>query len=81
VGVVERQAWRSTTVALDAFDLEARSIAIARNLGLGFLVVTWGLDAGLEQTRLARIDPYPRVDQLLPVWQEVAPALIEALAC
>jgi len=81
VVVVERQAWRSTTVALDAFDLEARSIAIARNLGLGFVAVTWGLDPGLEQARLARIDPYPRVDQLLPVWQEVAPALIEALAC
>jgi hypothetical protein len=81
VVVVGPQAWRSTMVALDGFDLEQRSIAIARHLGLGFLAVTWGFDAGLEQARLARIDPYPRVDQLLPVWQEVAPALMEALSC
>ncbi|QEX20733.1 hypothetical protein FRZ61_06520 [Hypericibacter adhaerens] len=81
VVVVNRQAWRSTLAALDGFDLEGRSIAIAGELGLGFAVVTWGLDPRLAQARLARIDPYPRVDQLLPVWQEAAPALIEALAC
>ncbi|MGH6882639.1 hypothetical protein [Hypericibacter sp.] len=79
--VLEGQAWRCTTLSLDGFDLEARSIAIAGNLGLGFVAVTWGLDPKLEQARLARIDPYPRVDQIIPVWEDLGPALIAALSC
>jgi hypothetical protein len=79
--VLNGQAWRSTTLELDSFGLETRSIEIARNLGLGFIAVTWGLDARLETARLARIDPYPRVDQIFPVWADLGPALIAALSC
>jgi hypothetical protein len=79
--VLNDRAWRSTMLELDRFGLEARSIEIARNLGLGFVAVTWGLDPRLEQARLARIDPYPRVDQIFPVWADLGPALIEALVC
>lgn len=79
--VLNQQAWRSTTLDLDHFGLEGLSIEIARNLGLGFVAVTWGLDPALENARLARIDPYPRVDQIFPVWAELGPALIAALSC
>jgi hypothetical protein len=79
--VLNGHARRCPTLSLDGFDLEARSIAIAGNLGLGFAVVTWGFDPQLEQARLARIDPYPRIDQIIPVWKDLGPALIAALSC
>ncbi|MFZ0269319.1 hypothetical protein, partial [Caulobacter sp.] len=72
---------RSSTVDLAALALEARSIAAAAELGLAFAAVTWGVGAGHAATRLARIDPYPSLEQLWPVWSDVAPALMSRLGC
>lgn len=79
--VLDGKAWRSTVVELDGYALEERSIAAVAALGLSFAAVTWGIAEDLGAVRLARIDPYPRADQLFPVWNDVGPALLKALRC
>ncbi len=81
VVVLQPHTWCITTVDLANFELERRSLDIAAALGLAFAVVTWGVDRDHGSVRLARIDPYPRADQVLPVWSECLPALIEYLQC
>lgn len=81
VVVLGERAWRITSVPLERLDLEARSSALAARLGLAFACVTWGIDDAQESARLARIDPYPRADQVLPVWNECVPTLLEYLQC
>ncbi len=65
----------------ERFDLERRSLDIVAALGLIFATVTWGVDPDLAAVRLARVDPYPRADQVLPVWSECLPPLLEFLQC
>jgi hypothetical protein len=81
VVVLGERAWRTTLAEIEQFELERRSVDVVARLGLAFAVVTWGVERGLSSVRLARVDPYPRADQLVPVWGEVAPALLEALGC
>lgn len=81
VTVLGDQAWRGSTVDLPALELEARSIEAARKLDLAFVTVTWGIDAAHDAARLARIAPYPSLDQLWPIWAEVTSALLETLTC
>jgi hypothetical protein len=81
VVVLRPQAWRTSTVDLTGFGLERRSLEIVAALGLTFSVVTWGVTPALDAVRLARIDPYPRADQVLPVWDDCVPALLEHLQC
>jgi hypothetical protein len=81
VVVLQPQAWRTSTVDLAGFDLERRSLALATAIGLTFAVVTWGVEADHGAVRLARIDPYPRADQVLPVWDECLTNLLERLQC
>jgi hypothetical protein len=81
VVVLRPHTWRTSTVDLAGFELERRSLDIVAALNLTFAVVTWGVDADLGSVRLARIDPYPRADQVLPVWDECLPALLEYLQC
>ena len=81
VVVLQAQAWRTSTVDLERFDLERRSLDIVAALGLIFATVTWGVDPDLGAVRLARVDPYPRADQVLPVWSECLPPLLEFLQC
>jgi hypothetical protein len=81
VVVLQPQAWRTSTVDLAGFGLEQRSLDIVAAIGLAFAVVTWGVTPDLDAVRLARIDPYPRADQVLPVWDECLPALLEVLQC
>lgn len=79
--VLDDKAWRSSTVDLAALTLETRSIAAAAQLGLAFAAVTWGVGTDHAVARLARIDPYPSLEQLWPVWSDVAPALMSRLGC
>lgn len=81
VVVLQPHAWRTSTVDLASFGLEQRSLDIVAAIGLTFAVVTWGVTPGLEAVRLARVDPYPRADQVLPVWDDCVPALLERLQC
>lgn len=83
VVVVGAQAWATRDVDLPGLDLEGESVAAAARLDLAFAVVTWGIggDAAAPRARLARIDPYPRAEQVLPVWPEASAALLGALAC
>lgn len=79
--VLGEQAWKSSTVDLSPLNLEARSIEAARGLELTFATVIWGVGAGHDAARLARVDPYPSLEQLWPVWTDVAPALLARLGC
>jgi hypothetical protein len=81
VVVLQPQAWRTSTVDLCGFGLEQRSREIAAAIGLAFAVVTWGVAPDLGAVRLARVDPYPRADHVLPVWHDCLPALLEHLQC
>ncbi|MFD0772836.1 hypothetical protein ACFQZ2_02745 [Streptomonospora algeriensis] len=78
--VVDNDAWRTSTEPLSQVgDLEECSIGVAAQLGLTFAAVLWALDPEGEKAVLARVDPYPGFDQVLPVWTEAATALLKVL--
>ncbi|QLE57059.1 hypothetical protein [Nostoc sp. TCL26-01] len=79
VVVLDNQAWRSTNVPLEHLLLEEKSISLIRNLDLTFATVTWSISENLEDATLARIDPFPMMEQIQFVWPVLAPALLEVL--
>jgi hypothetical protein len=76
--VLDATAWRTSRVDLRALRLESRSVDLVARLGLRFAVVTWAVSASLEAADVARVDPYPSLAQVRPVWPEVGEALVTA---
>lgn len=79
VVVVGRQAWRISTAPIDHLDLEQKSIKILKKLDLIFGAITWSISSDRRIATVARVDPYPSMDQVRYVLQPVIHALIESL--
>ncbi|MBW4618394.1 MAG: hypothetical protein KME17_03280 [Cyanosarcina radialis HA8281-LM2] len=76
--VLGDRAWRSTAVSLEHLELEPQSISLLKRLDLTFGAVTWGISPDLQTATLARVDPFPTMEQVQFVWPVLAPALLEA---
>ncbi|MFN6481129.1 hypothetical protein [Nostoc sp. DedQUE07] len=79
VVVLENKAWRCTKTSLEHLQLEEKSISLLRNLDLVFGTVTWSIDSNLESANIARINPYPSLEEIQFVWSDFAPALLETI--
>ncbi|MBN3888102.1 MAG: hypothetical protein HWQ43_02590 [Nostoc sp. JL31] len=79
VVVLEDKAWRCTNTSLEHLQLEEKSISLLRNLDLVFGTVTWSIDSNLESANIARINPYPSLEEIQFVWSDFAPALLETI--
>jgi hypothetical protein len=80
VVVLGAQTWRCTTVPLDHLGLEQRSRAICGRLKLQFAALIWDIAPDLQSAALARVDPYPSMEQIQYVWLGLGPAIAEALS-
>ena len=79
VVVLKDNAWRSTQVKLPALELEGDSIQILRNLDLDFGVITWNIAADLQAATIARIDPFPSLEQVSLVWTDLKDSLYQEM--
>ncbi|PAX52576.1 hypothetical protein [Brunnivagina elsteri] len=79
VVVLDDKAWRCTNVGLEHLRLEEKSISLLRNLDLVFGTITWSIESNLEKASVARINPYPSLEEIQFVWSAFAPALLETI--
>jgi hypothetical protein len=79
VVVVAGQAWRCTEAQVGHLSLEQRSSDIISRLGLTLGCVTWTVSDDLREADLLRIEAYPGMDLLAPVWAAAGRALLAFL--
>jgi hypothetical protein len=79
VVVLRPDAWRCTLAPLEHLDLEARSISLVERLGMTFATIIWSVAHDLTGASVARVDPFPSMDQVQFVWPALGPALIKML--
>lgn len=79
VVVLRTRAWRCTLVGLEHLELEAQSIELIERLELSFGTVIWSVAPDLSAAHVARVDPFPSMDQVQFVWPALGPALLEEL--
>ena len=79
VAVVGDHSWYSHDKAPE-IGLREQSTSVVHRLGLTFALVTWGISQNGE-TRLARVEPYPQLNQVAYIWPKVVDALLGVLKC
>jgi hypothetical protein len=79
VAVLHDQAWRRTEIALPGTDLAALSVTLARQLGLDFALVVWAVSPQRGLLGLARITPWPALDDVGFAWDAIVPAIMRFL--
>jgi hypothetical protein len=79
VVVLYEEAWRCTLAPLDGLQLERRSVELIEHLHLSFGTVIWNVREDLSEASVARVDPFPSMDQVQFVWPALGPALLRAL--
>jgi hypothetical protein len=79
VTVLGKEAWRATTVDLDHLELQNRSADLVAKLQLTFAVVTWAITPTLSDATLVRVNAYPSLSQVAPVWSDLGPSLLRVL--
>lgn len=78
VVVVDNRAWRATSVDIGVVDMEERSIAAARALDLRFACVSWAIPIN-DPPFLVRINPFPSIQECVPVLDDIFSALLDGL--
>ncbi|GAA0572804.1 hypothetical protein GCM10010172_66730 [Paractinoplanes ferrugineus] len=79
VVVVGSAGFRVTTADIGPRDVEAQSVAAVAALGLQFATVSWAIPAGDGPAVLARVNPFPGLEECRPVLREVFTTLLELL--
>lgn len=77
--VLGQKVWRVTQAPLAHLRLEERSIAIVDKLDLIFAAVTWAIHPAYCSASLARVDPYPSVEQVGHFDSDIYQALLTCL--
>lgn len=79
VVVVGNLSWRLSKERLSITNLEIDSIKICRNLNLQFGIVIWAISPDKKDAILVKINPFPSIYEIRPVWPEVSRSLIKLL--
>lgn len=73
-------AWHRTDTPLWDLELDARSVAAARNLELTFAVVWWAIPPAADSSALVRVVPAPSFADVAPRWPLVGETLLSLLS-
>ena len=76
VVVLGAQAWRRTTIDIPGVDLIGMTLALVRRLQLDFALVVWAISSDRTLLGLARITPWPALEDISFAWDAVIPAII-----
>jgi hypothetical protein len=76
VVVLGEQVWRRTTIDIPGVDLIETSRALARRLKLDFSLVVWAISSDRKLLGLARITPWPALEDISFAWDAVIAAII-----
>jgi len=76
VVVLGDQAWRRTSIELPGVDLLEASSTLVRRLELDFALVVWAISTERTLLGLARITPWPALEDIGFAWDAVVPAII-----
>lgn len=77
--VVGTEGFRVTRADVGDRDIEADSVDVATRLGVRFATVSWAIPFGEAPAALARVNPFPSVQECRPVLTDVCAALLRSL--
>jgi len=77
--VVGARGLRVTSADIGDRELEAASVAVAAKLAASFATVSWGIPEDDSPAVLARLNPFPSMHEIGPVWPDVRRLLLGEL--
>jgi len=77
--VVGKSAFRVTAADLGSWAIEEESLTVAASLRLEFATVSWAIPEEGTRGVLARVNPFPALAEVMPVWNEVSSTLLSVL--